>query len=135
MVSLSVGLSIGSVTTMSPAEQSDAPEQVIKSAIKERHHIRAVRDGVGLLLQPYALRVVKGATILTGVVVFVDGAPEGEWRPVDIPICSLSGVEVYDETFIPSDAFDGDSLTGAIVALVDAVDPFEDRSESVASNS
>lgn len=108
--------------------RSSTPEDTIKTAIKERHHIRAIRSGVSVLIQPYALMSVEGVTVLRGVIVFVDGSASGDWVPSDLDVTSLKNVEIYDETFVPSDAFDASGLTG-VIAVIEGIDPFKDIDE------
>lgn len=110
---------------------SSSPENTIKTAIKERMHIRAVRDGVGILVQPYALVSAGGSRILHGVIVAVEGDAVGGWDVSEVDISTLSGVEVYDIAFIPSDAFDIGSLDG-VIAVVEPFDPFQDAGEDSA---
>jgi len=127
-MALGLGLGLGlnnRVRRGSPAEKT------IKAAIKERHHIRAVRDGVGVLIQPYALLRAAGDSILHGVVVMVEGDTVGAWSVTEISVASLSGVEVYDATFIPADAFSASGLDG-IIAVVEPVDPFKDADQDSA---
>src|SRR6056297_1372210 len=97
--------------------RSSSPEDTIKTAIKERHHIRAIRGGVGVLVQTYALINAQGTRVLRGIIVFIDGEAAGDWTPIDIDVSGLSSVEVYDETFIPSDAFDPSGLAGVIAVI------------------
>ncbi len=108
--------------------KSTPPEDTIKTAIKERKHIRAVWDGVNALIQPYALLKVEGASILHGVIVVVEGDAVGSWGISVINVAALSSVEIYYATFIPVDAFDGNSLSG-VLAVVEGFDPFKDGSE------
>jgi hypothetical protein len=123
---LGLGLGIGGAGR--GASKPSAAEKTIKAAIKERHHIRAVRDGVKVLIQPYALLKVGGASILHGVVVVVEGDAVGGWSIAEIGVPSLSAVEIYNATFIPADIFSADGLDG-VVAVVEPVDPFKDAAQ------
>jgi len=122
-----MGLGLG-LTNQSGKGRSSSPEDTIKTAIKERHHIRAIRGGVGVLVQPYALINAQGTRVLRGIIVFIDGEAAGDWTPIDIDVSGLSSVEVYDETFIPSDAFDPSGLAG-VIAVIEPLNPFQDGSE------
>uniref|UniRef100_UPI004057BE95 hypothetical protein n=1 Tax=Candidatus Electrothrix sp. TaxID=2170559 RepID=UPI004057BE95 len=122
-----MGLGLG-LTKQSGKGHSPSPEDTIKAAIKERKHVRAIRGEVGVLIQPYALLKVEGVSILHGVVTVVEGDAVGAWSIDEISVASLSGVEVYDATFTPSDAFNRDDLSG-VVAVVEPVDPFKDAGQ------
>ncbi|MFC4671520.1 hypothetical protein ACFO5X_23405 [Seohaeicola nanhaiensis] len=125
---MGLNLSLGSTTMRASA----TPENTIKAALKERHHISAIRDGVKVLIQPYALLKIEGTTLMHGVVVHVDGAAQGDWTPGNIPLPALSDIKVYDQTFVPSDAFDASALDG-VIAVVQGFDPFQDAGEGAAS--
>jgi len=110
---------------------SNAPENTVKLSIKERVHIRAVRNGLQILAQPYALLTVGGTRALHAVIVRVEGDTIGGWVPETIPLSDLSDVKLYDLPFIPNDAFDGAVLDG-VIAVVEQIDPFADSIEGAA---
>ena len=122
---LGIGLGIGANQRRRRSGASSPAEDTIKAALKERHHISATRDGVSVLIQPYALFKVGSAGFLYGVIVFIDGEARGDWTPDRINVTALTNVEVYDKAFVPSDAFDPSSLDG-VVAVVEGFDPFQD---------
>lgn len=122
---IGIGLGITANRRRGKPSASSPAEDTIKAALKERHHISATRDGVSVLIQPYALLKVGGAGFLYGVIVFIDGEARGDWTPDRINIAALSSVEVYDKAFVPSDAFDVSSLDG-VVAVVEGFNPFQD---------
>ncbi len=122
-----IGIGLG--LTNQRGGPSSSPEDTIKAAIKERKHVRAMRGETSILVQPYALYIDKGTRVLHAVIVAVDGEARGDWVPSGIDMSDLSDVEVYDDTFVPSDAFDADALDG-VIAVVEGFDPFKDVSET-----
>lgn len=128
-MNLGLSLSLGSTRRR---KRSTSPENTIKSALKERHHIRAVRGGVGIFVQPYALINAQGTKVLHCNVINVEGQASGGWGLENINIAGLSDIEVYDLAFVPSDAFDPITLNG-VIAVVEGFDPFQDTGEQVSS--
>lgn len=129
MVGIGIGVGLGMQQVRPPSPSS---ENSVKTAIKERKHVRAVMGGAGVLIQPYALLNAANSRVLCGVIVAVEGAAVGGWNITEIDMASLSGAEVYDETFIPSDAFDGNTLNG-VIAVIEPFDPFKNAGEGSAS--
>lgn len=127
---MKLGLGLRLTNTKRPPSKSS--ENSVKAALKERQHIRAMRDGVSILIQPYALLKNKGVSAVYGIVVLVDGEARGDWSPSVIDLASVSGVEVYDKTFVPSDAFDAGALDG-VVSVVEGFNPFDDADKSTPS--
>lgn len=127
MVGIGIGIGLG---MGGRPRQSSAAEKTIKAALKERHHLSAIRGGVRILVQPYALLNAQGARILHCVVVLIDGEARGDWSPVSINVAELGSLEVNNETFIPSDAFDPATLSG-VIAVVERFDPFQNAGEQV----
>lgn len=119
-----IGIGIGIGMNQGGGRKSPPAENMIKTAIKERKHVRAVRVGAAVLLQPYALFNANGTRILHAVIVATEGGAVGGWEPVDIIVSDLSAVEVYDLTFIPADAFDPIALDG-VVAVIEDFNPFQ----------
>lgn len=127
MVGIGIGVGLG-MSGQTP-RQSQVPEDTIKAAIKQRNHIIAVRSGLKVFLQPYALLALDGGNVLRAVIVLAEGRADGTWAPETIPVSDLSGLKIYNETFIPSDAFDPEILAG-VIAAVEVFDPFQDTSNS-----
>lgn len=125
---MNLGLGLGLGFNNQRGKPSPSSEDTVKTAIKERKHVRAVMGGEGVLIQPYALLNAASTRVLQCVVVAVEGAEFGGWDITEIDMASLSGVKVYDETFIPSDAFDGNNLNG-VITVVEPFDPFHDTAE------